>query len=183
MERSPGFKGSGRAHGFMTLHFSALNVALHYHTSGLYLAMLYKVLLHYHIESKSKTGQSYQPSFDAKKRIGISSAWILISIHMFTIPPSYTPQADNLHALNHSAMRLRLDIQRHGLPLVGILWPIRDDQAQSISTAQLLEQVNDIIPLESEDWGLEDYVVRVNGFECLHFSPLGEIIKDEDVVK
>ncbi|KAJ9668470.1 hypothetical protein H2201_001518 [Coniosporium apollinis] len=80
-------------------------------------------------------------------------------------------------------MRLRLSIQRHGLPTAEVLWAIRDDQAQAISTiSQLLEQVNDIIPLESEDWGLEDYVVQVNGFECLHFSQLGQIIKDEDVV-
>ncbi|EON67221.1 hypothetical protein W97_06474 [Coniosporium apollinis CBS 100218] len=80
-------------------------------------------------------------------------------------------------------MRLRLSIQRHGLPTAEVLWAIRDDQAQAISTiSQLLEQINDIIPLESEDWGLEDYVVQVNGFECLHFSQLGQVIKDEDVV-
>lgn len=81
-------------------------------------------------------------------------------------------------------MRLRLSIQRHGLPTAEVLWAIRDDQAQAISTiSQLLEQINDIIPLESEDWGLEDYVVQVNGFECLHFSQLGQVIKDEDVVR
>ena len=52
----------------------------------------------------------------------------------------------------------------------------------SVTVSQFLEQVNDIIPLESEDWGLEDYVVEVHGFECLHFSELGQILKENDEV-
>ena len=50
------------------------------------------------------------------------------------------------------------------------------------TVAQLLEQVNEIIPLESEDWGLEDYAVEVEGFECLHFSETSKVLKEDDEV-
>ncbi|KAL9013604.1 MAG: hypothetical protein Q9173_001721, partial [Seirophora scorigena] len=46
----------------------------------------------------------------------------------------------------------------------------------------LLEQVNDIIPLESEEWGLEDYAVEVGGFECLHFHEANQVLKENDEV-
>jgi hypothetical protein len=48
--------------------------------------------------------------------------------------------------------------------------------------ARLLEDVNHIIPLEAEHWGLEDYVVEVQGFECLHFSPVSQVLKEDDLV-
>ena len=49
--------------------------------------------------------------------------------------------------------------------------------------SQMLEQVNEILPLESEDWGIEDYAVEVRGFECLHFSELSQILKEDDEVR
>lgn len=79
-------------------------------------------------------------------------------------------------------------IHRHGIPPVQILWtvaPTRPPHASassSITVSQFLEQVNDIIPLESEDWGLEDYAVEVGGYECLHFSELGQILKNDEEV-
>ncbi|KAF2180376.1 hypothetical protein K469DRAFT_278077 [Zopfia rhizophila CBS 207.26] len=80
-------------------------------------------------------------------------------------------------------MRLRLSVQRHKLPSTEVLWSVANDQAQQAFTiAKLLEEVNHIIPLESDHWGLEDYVVEVGGFECLHFSPVADILKDEDRV-
>ena len=86
-------------------------------------------------------------------------------------------------------MRLQLTVQRHGLPPVQVLWnvgllvrPPYAAAGTSITISQLLEQVNDIIPLESEDWGLEDYAVEVRGFECLHFSELSEVLKEDDEV-
>lgn len=84
-------------------------------------------------------------------------------------------------------MRLRLIIQRHSLPPVQLLWTVGDDPSPfspgpSATTSQLLEQVNEIIPLESEDWGLEDYAVEVCGFECLHFSELSHILREDDEV-
>ncbi|KAL4961233.1 uncharacterized protein BDV14DRAFT_128255 [Aspergillus stella-maris] len=58
--------------------------------------------------------------------------------------------------------------------------------------AQLLEDVNEVIPLETEprlfedessgQWGLEDYVVEVGGSECLHFMELEGILRDGDEV-
>ena len=51
-----------------------------------------------------------------------------------------------------------------------------------MTVSQFLEKVNDVIPLESEDWGLEDYAVEVRGFECLHFSELGQVLREDDEV-
>lgn len=79
------------------------------------------------------------------------------------------------------AMRLRLSIQRHALPPAEVLWNVSEEQALKLfSIAQLLEEINHIIPLESEDWGLEDYVVEVGGFECFHFAQVAQVLKDED---
>lgn len=81
-------------------------------------------------------------------------------------------------------MRLGLTIQRHCLPSVRVLWTIEDSRSEPATTvSQLLEQINEIIPLESEDWGLEDYVVEVLGFECLHFSELSRILREDDQVQ
>ncbi|KAI9706048.1 MAG: hypothetical protein M1836_005454 [Candelina mexicana] len=84
-------------------------------------------------------------------------------------------------------MRLQLIVQRHGLPPTHVLWNVTssgDTQTtgRGITISQFLEQVNEIIPLESDDWGLEDYSVEVAGFECLHFSDLGSVLRDEDEV-
>ncbi|KAL4869682.1 hypothetical protein BDV12DRAFT_185006 [Aspergillus spectabilis] len=60
------------------------------------------------------------------------------------------------------------------------------------TVAQLLEDVNEVIPLETEarlfedqssgQWGLEDYVVEVGGSECLHFMELEGLLRDGDEV-
>lgn len=79
-------------------------------------------------------------------------------------------------------------VQRHSLPPVQVLWTVgvlRPPYAAagtSATVSQLLEQINEIIPLESEDWGLEDYAVEVRGFECLHFSELSQVLKEDDEV-
>lgn len=79
-------------------------------------------------------------------------------------------------------------VQRHHLPLVRVLWTVellRPPYAAagaSVTISQLLEQINEIIPLESEDWGLEDYSVEVRGFECLHFSEITQVLKEDDEV-
>ena len=85
-------------------------------------------------------------------------------------------------------MRLRLTVHRQSLPITQLLWTaggLRSGQptcGESLTISQLLEQVNEVIPLEAEDWGLEDYLVEVQGYECLHFSRLDRILKDEDEV-
>ena len=86
-------------------------------------------------------------------------------------------------------MRLHLTVQRQGLPPVQVLWtttglrPTPAAGGASTTISQLLEQVNEVIPLEAEEWGLEDYSVEVGGFECLHFAELCQILKEEDHVK
>lgn len=80
-------------------------------------------------------------------------------------------------------MRLRLTIQRNGLPAANILWSVPDTYSTSAYTiTRLLEDVNLIVPLEAEHWGLEHYVVEVGGFECLHFMPVGQALKEDDCV-
>jgi hypothetical protein len=80
-------------------------------------------------------------------------------------------------------MRLRLTVHRHRLPPVNLLWSVPAGANHSDYTiTRLLEDINPIIPLEAEDWGLEDYVVQVGGFECMHFSPVRQVLKDEDEV-
>lgn len=78
-------------------------------------------------------------------------------------------------------MRLRLSIQRHRLPPTNILWNVTNT-SPAYTTARLLEDINAIVPLEAEEWGFEDYVVEIGGFECLHFSEVGQALKDEDHV-
>ncbi len=75
-------------------------------------------------------------------------------------------------------------MRRHGLPDIPIMWSI---DSESSTIAQLLEQVNEIVPIESEDWGVEDYAVELKGsngvdFECLHFQPVGKVMKEDDEV-
>ena len=85
-------------------------------------------------------------------------------------------------------MRLQLTVQRQSLPPVRVLWtpgatrPTSNAAGASYTISQFLEQVNEIIPLEADDWGLEDYAVEVGGFECLHFSELNQILKEDDEV-
>ncbi|KAB8228138.1 uncharacterized protein BDW43DRAFT_292367 [Aspergillus alliaceus] len=117
-------------------------------------------------------------------------------------------------------MRLHLIIQRHGLPVTRILWTTAPPSlfGQSSSTAlpafssaitssrapnalyanggytiaQLLEDVNEVVPLETEpvlfdseysgQWGLEDYVVEVGGSECLHFMEVEGLLRDGDEI-
>ncbi|KAL2808945.1 hypothetical protein BJX63DRAFT_14120 [Aspergillus granulosus] len=58
--------------------------------------------------------------------------------------------------------------------------------------AQLLEDVNEVIPLETQprlfedessgQWGLEDYVVEVGGSECLHFMEVDGLLREGDEI-
>ena len=80
-------------------------------------------------------------------------------------------------------MRLRLSVQRNLLPAVEVLWNVSKNQSPLPQTiANLLERVNEVIPLEYDQWGLEDYVVEVKGFECIHHFLVQDVLKDEDRV-
>jgi hypothetical protein len=81
-------------------------------------------------------------------------------------------------------MRLRLTVRRHGLPPTPVVWNVEFEET---TISQLLEQVNEAIPLESGEWGLEDYAVELQGnhglkFECLHYQLVGKVMKDDDEV-
>jgi len=80
-------------------------------------------------------------------------------------------------------MRLRLIVRRNGLPEIRLMWNVRLDCNPTI--AKLLEQLNGDVPLESDDWGLEDYVVELHDndgtdFECLHYQLVRSVLKPDD---
>ncbi|CCU77169.1 hypothetical protein BGHDH14_bgh01367 [Blumeria hordei DH14] len=83
-------------------------------------------------------------------------------------------------------MRLRISIRRNGLPETFIVWAI--DTTSAPTVYQLLEEVNEIIPIESDgEWGLEDYSVELKGvnganYECLHFQSIAEVMKEDDEI-
>jgi hypothetical protein len=82
-------------------------------------------------------------------------------------------------------MRLRLLIRRHALPDTAVVWAV--DNAENPTISQLLEAINEVIPLESGgDWGLEDYSVEIKGsgtnFECFHFQLVKTILHEDDEV-
>ncbi|KAK4032128.1 hypothetical protein C8A01DRAFT_51014 [Parachaetomium inaequale] len=84
-----------------------------------------------------------------------------------------------------NSLRLRLVVRRHALPEVRVVFAVQLDTDPTI--ASLLEQVNNIIPLESNDWGLEDYAVELrdssgHGFDCLHFQQVSVILKNDEEV-
>ncbi|KAJ9502757.1 hypothetical protein H2202_001879 [Exophiala xenobiotica] len=97
-------------------------------------------------------------------------------------------------------MRLQLHIQRNALPPVQIIHttgtgPSSHTRSKESTIADLLSDVNEIVPLESADgeWGLEDYVVEVGGagarpveqqrgYECLHYQACESVLKEDDEV-
>ena len=76
-------------------------------------------------------------------------------------------------------MRLRLCVYRHELPPTKLLWNVPKPH---LTIAELLDQLNDVVPLEAEGWGFEDYAVQVGSYEALHFQTITDILKDEDEV-
>lgn len=86
------------------------------------------------------------------------------------------------------SLRLHLVVSRNGVPDVRILFNVQLAGGEP-TIAQLLEQVNETIPLEDAhgEWGLDDYVVELHNkndtaFECLHFQPVASVIDRDDEV-
>ncbi|KAM0280807.1 hypothetical protein ACHAQH_003837 [Verticillium albo-atrum] len=82
-------------------------------------------------------------------------------------------------------LRLRLLVRRHGVPEVKLVWNVPTGPDWTI--AKLIAHVDEAIPLESGEWGLEDYAVELRGtdgepFECLHFQQISKVLKDDDQV-
>ncbi|KAK4443078.1 hypothetical protein QBC34DRAFT_214059 [Podospora aff. communis PSN243] len=87
--------------------------------------------------------------------------------------------------MQNSNMRLRLVIRRHALPEVRIVFGVQLENDPTI--ANLLEQVNEVVPLESTEWGLEDYAVELrdaagHGFDCMHFQQVSVVLKSDEEV-
>lgn len=81
-------------------------------------------------------------------------------------------------------MRLRVTVKRYGLPDLPIVWPV---ESGSIMISQFLEAIHDAIPIESRDWGTDDYAVYLKGangadYECLHYQLLDKVFKEDDEV-
>ena len=95
-------------------------------------------------------------------------------------------------------MRIQIQILRHALPPVSILFatsanPSSHTSSKASTISDLLHDVNDLVPLESTDgeWGLEDYVVELasttegdieNYYECLHYQTLESVLREDDEV-
>lgn len=93
-------------------------------------------------------------------------------------------------------MRLQLSIHRHTLPPTHILFStaghLGSHTVSRVSTiSDLLLDVNDLVPLESEDgeWGLEDYIVEVAAtadqdevYEALHYHIIENVLREDDEV-
>ncbi|KAI1088758.1 hypothetical protein F5B19DRAFT_470096 [Rostrohypoxylon terebratum] len=82
-------------------------------------------------------------------------------------------------------MRLRLVVRRDEFPEVRLIWNVSLESDPTIS--KLLEKVNETIPLEIEQKGLENYVVELHdddgtSFECLHFQTVRSVLKPDDRV-
>jgi hypothetical protein len=78
-----------------------------------------------------------------------------------------------------------MTVRRHAVPEVRLVWNVDADANTTVS--KLLHQVNEIIPLESGEWGLEDYAVELKdaegtGFEFLHFQQVAKVLKEDDQV-
>ncbi|XXH04047.1 hypothetical protein Hte_010458 [Hypoxylon texense] len=82
-------------------------------------------------------------------------------------------------------MRLRLVVRRDGFPEERLVWNVSLENDPTVS--KLLEKVNEVLPLEVGQRGLENYVVELHdddgtSFECLHFQPVRSVFKPDDRV-
>jgi len=87
--------------------------------------------------------------------------------------------------MQNSNMRLRLVVRRHALPEVRVVFSVQLENDPTI--ASLLDQVNEVIPLESTEWGLEDYAVELrdtdgHSFDCMHFQQVSVVLKNDEEV-
>jgi len=99
----------------------------------------------------------------------------------YVLRTSLLPVTDTIFPVT---MRLRLTVKRHGLPDAPIVWTV---ESETTTISKLLEEVHDAIPIESRDWGFEDYAVELKGangvnFECLHYQTVGKVFKEDDEV-
>ncbi|KAE8452736.1 hypothetical protein EG329_013008 [Mollisiaceae sp. DMI_Dod_QoI] len=113
--------------------------------------------------------------------------WMTDAEHVRFLNAAYY-QHWSFHKVHEFNMRLRLTVRRHGLPDAPVVWIVDTSSSPSPTISQLLEAVNEAIPIESDgDWGLEDYAVELKGtnganYECLHFQHVAAVMKEDDEV-
>ncbi len=106
----------------------------------------------------------------------------------YFVNPTTAISLQSFHKVHEFNMRLRLTVRRHGLPDAPVVWIVDTSSSPSPTISQLLEAVNEAIPIESDgDWGLEDYAVELKGtnganYECLHFQHVAAVMKEDDEV-
>lgn len=81
-------------------------------------------------------------------------------------------------------MRLRLQIHRNQLPVVKLLWETTEwvKPGTDHIVSNLLAAINEVFPLDSSSWGLDDYVVELDGYEVLHFQNIESVFSHNDTV-
>ena len=77
------------------------------------------------------------------------------------------------------ALRLKLVVRRHELPDVRLLFGLKP---MALSISDFLALVDERVPLVSNGWRLQDYLVTVGSFEALHYSDVGSVLKNNDEV-
>ena len=76
-------------------------------------------------------------------------------------------------------LRLRLVIRRNELATTKIWWCV--DPNDNLTVTGLLSLINEVVPLEScSGWGLEDYVVCMDGYELLHYQLINDLLRPGD---
>jgi hypothetical protein len=85
-------------------------------------------------------------------------------------------------------MRIFVTILRNCLPATEVVWALPEIElgngngTSHFTIAKLLASISGTVPLESEEWGLEDYLLEVGGYECIHYMPAEKLLKDGDHV-
>ncbi|KAF2401885.1 hypothetical protein EJ06DRAFT_581108 [Trichodelitschia bisporula] len=78
-------------------------------------------------------------------------------------------------------MRLFVEVCRHGLPPSLVTWLVNDDN-KHLTVAGLLSEIDQVFSLESEEWSLEDYILELNGFECLQWQYVRDVLHADDQI-
>ena len=85
-------------------------------------------------------------------------------------------------ALVEYSMRLYVNVKRYELPDSKFVYSVTSGQ-QSCSISALMFAINKQMPMESGNWGLEDYSLRLNGYDLLHYSKVDEVLRDGDQIE
>jgi hypothetical protein len=117
-----------------------------------------------------------------------SPSRIRLHVQRRATPTSTTPTSPPQTRRGHLraaalTMRLRLHIVRKDLPARKVLWTSTSPEPSvGDDVSSLLRSINGVIPLQSANCRLEDYVVELDGFEVLGFQKVSAVFEKDDVV-